>query len=280
MGVNRGQTVHVTSMETTFDEHLARWTLEPDGEPIATHSSRLLPVRRRGVAAMLKIAVEGEERRGAALMEWWDGDGAARVLAREGDALLLERAEGEASLAEMAREGRDDEATRILCEVATRLHAPRRRPPPELVPLAVWFRPLGPAAARHGGILERAAATARELLEAPRDRVVLHGDVHHGNVLDFGGRGWLVVDPKGLEGESGFELVNVLRNPGFETAAAPGRFARQADVIAEAARLDRERLMKWVLAFTGLSAAWILDDGDDPGEDLAFAGLAASQLAR
>ncbi|MGL1446712.1 aminoglycoside phosphotransferase family protein, partial [Vibrio parahaemolyticus] len=50
-------------------------------------------------------------------MEWWDGEGAARVLARDATALLLERATGTASLADMARSGQDDEACRILCGV-------------------------------------------------------------------------------------------------------------------------------------------------------------------
>lgn len=64
---------------------------------------------------MLKIAVEAEERWGAALMVWWGGEGAVRVLAHEGEALLLERASGEDSLVEMSRNGRDDEASRIIC---------------------------------------------------------------------------------------------------------------------------------------------------------------------
>ena len=72
---------------------------------------------------MLKIAVEAEERRGGKLMAWWDGDGAARVLAHDDDALLLERAEGMHALAEMALNGRDDEATHIICNVAAKLHA-------------------------------------------------------------------------------------------------------------------------------------------------------------
>src|SRR5690606_11837834 len=108
-----------------FDDYLARWHLTPDGTPIVTHSSRLLPVRRDGVPAMLKIALEGEERWGGFLMGWWRGDGAVRVLAHEDNALLMERAIGEASLAEMARNGRDDEASRIICTVAARLHAPQ-----------------------------------------------------------------------------------------------------------------------------------------------------------
>jgi streptomycin 6-kinase len=39
------------------------------------------------------------------------------------------------------------------------------------------------------------------LLTTQREKVVLHGDMHHGNVLNFGSRGWLAIDPKGLIGE-------------------------------------------------------------------------------
>jgi streptomycin 6-kinase len=266
-----------------FERYLARWDLEPDGAPLTTHSSRLLPVRRRhdGVAAMLKVALVPEERRGARLMRWWDGDGAARVLAHRGPALLLERIEGGASLAEMARNGRDDEASRILCVVAARLHAPRPRPLPPLVPLARWFEPLGPAATRHGGLLARAAAVARELLAEPREVVPLHGDLHHDNVLDAGPeRGWLAIDPKQVAGERGFDFANLFRDPDAATATAPGRLARQSWVVAEAAGLDRAWLLRWVLAFAGLSAAWMLDDGDEPLLDLTVATIAAAELAR
>ena len=263
-----------------FSPYLDRWNLMWDGNPIVTHSSRLLPVRHDGAPAMLKIATEPEERRGAETMLWWRGDGVARVLAHEGDALLMERATGERSLSEMARSGRDDEATRILCAAAARLHAPRSRPlPSSLVPLDIWFRELKPAAARYGGILAQAADMARDLLADQREVVLLHGDLHHGNVLDFGPRGWLAIDPKGLLGERTFDFVNLLRNPDDETALGPGRFARQATVIAEAAGLDRVRLLQWTVAFCGLSAAWILEDGDEPAADLAIAELAAREFS-
>ena len=263
----------------TFDDHLARWGLTADGEPIATRSSDLLPVRLAGMPAMLKIARETEERWGGLLMGWWGGDGAARVLAQEGDALLLERATGQGSLAETARCGRDDEASRIICAVAARLHAPRRCPPPELIPLPRWFEALEPAAAWHGGILSLAAATARELLAEPQEVVVLHGDIHHGNVLDFGARGWLAIDPKRLAGERGFDFANLFCNPDLLIATAPGRLARQASVVAEAAGLDRPRLLRWILAWAGLSAAWLLEDGETAKIPLAVAGLAAAELA-
>jgi streptomycin 6-kinase len=263
-----------------FDHYLARWGLIPDGEPIITRSSRLLPVHQGEAPAMLKIAVEAEERRGAALMVWWNGEGAARVLAHDGDALLMERAIGEASLVEMARNGRDDQASRILCAVAAKLHAPRDCPPPStVVPLSRWFEALDPAASKHGGILSKAAATARKLLAEPQEVVVLHGDIHHDNVLDAGPCGWLAIDPKGLVGERGFDFANIFCNPDLEVATAPGRLARQASVVAETAGLERVRLLKWILAYAGLSAAWILGDGEWPELDLAVAELAASELA-
>jgi streptomycin 6-kinase len=257
---------------------LARWDLVLDGEAITTPSSFLLPVRHHGEPAMLKIAREEEERRGGRLMAWWDGDGAARVLAHDDQALLLERATGPRTLVAMVAAGADDEASRILCAVAARLHAPRRGRPPELAPLSHWFEALSPAAGVHGGLLAQADAAARELLATPREAVVLHGDIHHGNVLDAGARGWVAVDPKGLLGERTFDFVNILRNPDAATALAPGRFGRQIDVLADAGALDRHRLLKWTLAFAGLSASWHLADREPADLDLAIAGLAAAAL--
>src|SRR3546814_969516 len=60
-----------------------------------------------GTPAMLKLSRDAEARDGWVLLDWWDGDGAARVLARDGAALLLERATGTASLSDMARSGAD-----------------------------------------------------------------------------------------------------------------------------------------------------------------------------
>ena len=262
----------------TPDTWLARWELVPDGEAITTPSSLLLPVRRHGAPAMLKIARAEEERRGGRLMAWWDGDGAARVLAQDDRALLLERVTGPRTLAAMVAVGGDDEASRILCTVADRLHASRRGPPPELVPLSSWFEALAPAARIQGGLLVEADAAARALLAEPREPVVLHGDIHHGNVLDAGARGWLAIDPKGLWGERTFDFVNILRNPDAAIALAPRRFERQVAVLTNAASLDRRRLLEWTLALAGLSASWHLADGEPADLDLAVAGFAAAAL--
>ena len=264
-----------------FDTYIARWELVPDGAPIITHSSRLLPVIYRGEKAMLKVAVEAEEQLGGILMEWWDGDGAARVFRHDRPALLIERAQGSRSLHEMAKTGRDDEATRILCETAARLHAARNKPLPELLPLSQWFVELRETAEKYGGVILKSAAIARGLLADQREITALHGDLHHDNVLDFGKRGWLAIDPKRLIGERGFDFANIFCNPDFEVASAPGRLARQASIVAEAAGIERRRLLQWILAYVGLSAVWILNSGEEErlDIDLAVAEIAAQALA-
>jgi streptomycin 6-kinase len=268
-----------------FDDHLRAWDLVPDGAPIITRASRLLPVRQQGVPAMLKIADHDDERIGGAVMQWWGGEGAARVLARDGIAILLERAEGTASLALMARTGRDDEACKILCDVAAQLHAPRSNPPPRLLPLAKWFRDLEPAAAKYGGILVESAAAAKALLVDPHDVGVLHGDLHHNNVLDFGARGWLAIDPKHLIGERAFDYANIFTNPDLDhpqwpVATVPKRFAQRLAIVTNAAKIERTRMLRWILAWTGLSAAWYLGDGDPAEVDLRVAEMASAELNR
>lgn len=267
-----------------FAPYLARWRLVPDGDPIATRAARLLPVRWHGAPAMLKLSIAEEERLGAEVMRYWDGGGAARVLACEGNALLLERATGSASLSGMAQTGQDDEACRILCRTAARLHAPRAAAPPALTPLVQWFRGLAPAASAHGGLLSRCAQAADGLLRDQREVVVLHGDLHHGNVLDFGERGWLAIDPKHVMGERGFDFAVLFANPDLAdltrpVATDPGRFARRLEVVAQAAGLDRLRLLHWILAWAGLSAAWFLEDGDPLAQtSLRIAQLAAAEI--
>ncbi len=103
---------------------------------------------------------------------------------------------------------------------------------------------------------------------------------HHGDVLDFGVRGWLAIDPKRVRGERGYDYANLICNPDLPTATDPKRLRRQLQVISEAAGLDRQRLLQWVLAFAGLSAAWFLEDDalEQASGQLKVAQIAASML--
>jgi len=265
--------------------YLDRWQLIADGAPIVTPRAVLLPVRHERRAAMLKVATDAEEKFGNLLLSWWAGDGAAAVFAASDDAILMERAMGKRSLTAYAQDGRDDEATEILCDVVAGLHRPRSAPLPELVPLDIWFADLFPAAATHGGILARAAATAQTLLADQRDLRPLHADIHHDNVLDFEERGWLAIDPKRVIGEAGYDYANIFCNPDMDhpvppVSVLPERFQQRLKIIASRSGIPRRRLAEWILAYTGLSAAWIINDGDDPVVDLTVAAFAATELDR
>ena len=267
-----------------FSPWLTRWTLEPAGEPIRTHASRLLPVLQDGRPAMLKLPEIEDERRGYLPLEYWNGDGTARLLARSenGEAMLIERATGRRSLAAMARSGAagDDEATAILCDAIAALQKPRGPAPSGLIPLETWFKDLFLMAQQHGGILARAAAVANELLPAQREIVPLHADLHHDNVLDFEARGWLAIDPKSVIGDRAFEYTILfcdpdLADPQPPVATLPGRFERRLEIVLAKSELERQRLLKWILAWCGLSAAWFLED-EDP---LAQINLAVAERA-
>lgn len=260
---------------------LQRWELMEDGAPFQTPTSVLQRVRlKNGACAFLKLALCKEERQGAALLRWWQGEGAVRVLAQHGTLLLLEGACGVRSLSQMAQNGEDDAASRILCHVATRLHGRVAAHPPKLIPLSRCFHALALAAATQGGIFQELSAIAHSLLAKPQQIVLLHGDLHHENVLDAGERGWLCIDPKGYLGERGFDHANIFCNPDYPTATQPERFERRVQIVAEAARLEGHRLLSWIAAWAGLSAAWHMADGGNADTALAVAALALRALRR
>lgn len=167
---------------------------------------------------------------------------------------------------------------------AARLHAPRRGPLPDLHPLETWFQPLFQASTGQSA-LALAADTARQLLATPHTVCPLHGDLHHENVLDFGERGWLAIDPHGLLGERTFDYANIFTNPDLSDpsrplAIMPGRLEARLDVVIKATGIEPGRLLRWIVAWTGLSAAWFIGDGDDKGAaiDLRINAMALQLL--
>lgn len=271
-----------------FEPWLARWHLVPDGTPFRTHASRLLPVLQGGAPAMLKLPEAEDERLGYRLLAWWGGDGAARLIAQagEGSAMLIERATGPVSLSAMARSGAkgDDEATAILCDAIAGLQKPRGTAPTGLIPLDIWFKDLFPTAAKHGGLLARAATEANALLPAQQDILPLHADLHHDNVLDFESRGWLAIDPKSVIGDRAFEYTILFCDPDLAdlepaVAVAPGAFERRLEIVLAKSGLERQRLLRWIIAWCGLSASWFLEDDDPLAEiNLTILGKAAAAL--
>lgn len=256
-----------------YSEH---WGLTPDGPVLHTSSSTLAPVRHQEMPAMLKIAHTAEEQIGNGLMVWWDGAGAAPVLAHDGQALLMRRATGPRTLHDMSRHGQDGEATSLLCNALAKLHAPHPGSLPALTPLAQWFQDLLAIDVGSHPALRHSVLTAQRLLAQPQDEGVLHGDMHHGNLLDFGEPGWLAIDPKGLYGEHGFDYANLFCNP--EPAMDARAFATRLEHSARISGLDRRRLLEWIVAWSGLSALWLLQDDEDASGRLLVGKMAAQEL--
>lgn len=268
----------MTWQPATLEEYLQRWRLTPASAAYSTPSSHLQPVLHHGERAMLKVARIEEEANGCRLLAWWSGNGAARVLELDGHAAVLEW--GGASLVPGSAAD-DDRATSILCSVAATLHAASDRGfstrPGGLVPLDAWFRSLFARGGSDGPYAD-GAAIARRLIARGGHTVVLHGDLHHGNVLDFGARGWLATDPKYLVGNRVFDYTNILCNPDQEFAES--RFDRRVDLICRLADIPERELLEWTVAWTALSASWFADDGrsDEEQRVLRIGALARARL--
>ena len=99
--------------------------------------------------------------------------------------------------------------------------------------------------------------------------------MHHGNVLDSE-RGWLAIDPKGLIGDRGYDYANLFCYP-WDCAEAPSRFGRRARIVSALANLALPRLLNWVIAYTGVTAACALVDGKDPRRALEILEIALAE---
>ena len=112
-------------------------------------------------------------------------------------------------------------------------------------------------------LVELAEALFAELLGSMAEPVLLHGDLHHDNILTAERQPWLALDPKGLVGEPAYEVGALLRNPfpRLITVPQPGRIlARRVDQLAQELGFERERITGWGVAQAVLSAWWSIED--------------------
>lgn len=213
-------------------------------------------------------AARHESDAAAAFLRWRDGHGAVRLICDDGELSLYEWA-GETSLHAFALEHGDDDACEIAADVVARLHAPSPvTPPARLKPLRAHFSSLFDAAgatvpAGYGQHLRATAALAESLLASQRDAKPLHGDIHHDNIL-LGARGWLAIDAKGLIGDPAYDAANLFQNPvGHACRQDPARIANLARAMATATGREIAAVLEYALAYSGLSIAWWLEDGND-----------------
>lgn len=207
----------------------------------------------------------------------FDGCGAARLFDADAarGALLLERLEPGTPLTALCEED-DGAATAVAAAVIGRLNRAGRHQPPRRPTAADWGQGFARCRAHFGGygpfppkVFEEAESLYAELLNTSAPPILLHGDLHHGNILAAEREPWLAIDPQGLAAEPAYEVGALLRNPMPQLLRWPDpvrvterRIAQLSDELG----FERARVRGWGLAQAVLSAWWSIEDEGELGE--------------
>jgi len=264
-----------------------RWGTVLTGAVYESPTSRVFFGRRGGSDVVLKVPdPDSDEANSLAALLHFGGSGAVRVLEHDAGAMLLERAMPGRPLTDLVVAGRDDDATAVLCDVVAALHCCdlRNDVANRFPTIEDWGSELqcyrDGAGIIPAGLIERATAVFAELAGPQGPRRLLHGDLHHHNILFDDRRGWVAIDPKGVVGESAYEIGAALRNP----TSDPARFAarpiieRRIAIVCERLNFDPMRVLHWAFAQGVLSAVWRVADGRDPERGLATANAILPML--
>src|SRR5215211_121861 len=219
-------------------ECVEQWSLEL-GEPVDTGHSFVAPAGD----SFLKVNFpDDESEHEAEALARWNGARAARLVAWDHTrrALLVERLRPGTQLWEVP----DDTATEIAAGVLEQLWIPAGPP----------FRRLEDEAARWADELvnrpyeRRLIDVAVEFLRAAgptqRESILLHQDLHGGNVL-LSQRGWLAIDAKPLVGDREFDVASLIRD---RRPATKRQMERRLSYLVDRLGLDAERTRGWAIA--------------------------------
>lgn len=161
-------------------------------------------------------------------------------------------------LARFVHDGQEDLATREMARLIGRLPyvkaASLKIPVPHLSTLIPSFKFLEGQIDKK--LLEKGRGLFSELSTPSSDDVLLHGDLHHDNVISSE-QGWKVIDAHGYTGdresEPGVMIYNPLEwnPPSFKKA-----LERKLSILFEELPFDAKRVHAWTFAKTMLSMAW------------------------
>ena len=234
-----------------------QWALQLQPPFPDSYVSLVLPATRAdGSAAVLKIQFpDRETEHEATALAAWAGNGAVRLLACDEDrhALLLERCEPGTPLSARATA----EGLGVLGRLLPRLWVPAPPGIRSLADEAAWWSDRLVATWERAGrpfdveLIDAALEALDWLPQTQGEKVLLHQDLHPGNVLAAHREPWLVIDPKPLAGEREFALAPVVR--AAELGHSRTLTIARLDELSRMLHLDRERARAWALAQT---VAW------------------------
>ncbi len=223
-----------------------------------------------GEAWVLKLCVPNPELTGEILaLRHFDGQGAVKVIHSDPQAgvLLNERLQPGTPLSAVED---DQQATRIAAGVMKSLwrEVPEE---PGLRTVAHLGKGLQRLRQRFDGgcgpfpseLVELAESQLAQAQAAPVQPRLLHGDLHHDNILFDEHRGWLAIDPAGILGDPGYEVGSLLFNrlPGTPRRAdLPRLLRRRLQLLSEELGIPLEQLQRWGIFKCVLSGWWDFED--------------------
>ena len=156
----------------------------------------------------------------------------------------------------------DTHSLEIACELMQQLHripAPAEGIFPSLADRVVlldknWNIP--------NHYLQKARILKKQLLATAPQSVLLHGDFHHGNILQHGDA-WIVIDPQTVMGDPSYEIAIFICNPFRELIESPDAHNIITCRIAFAAKklaINPARIQGWTFVHSVLAWAWSLED--------------------
>lgn len=170
----------------------------------------------------------------------------------------------------------DEEATRIICRVIRGLQSTQK----QLLScksLSELSKSLPILQGRiDNKLLSQAMTWFDELTTNQTQNVLLHGDLHHDNILSCGSD-WKVIDPHGYTGDPAFEVGAMIYNPMdcFPSDRPLSKvIERRFKILAEELPFDKQRIKMSTFCMTLLSISWTVEDRHSvPAFDLEIANI-------
>ena len=234
-----GGAAWVAELPRLAAECAEQWSLRLE-QPFDAAFSLVIPAGE--VVLKLNPPGEPESEHEADAFERWDGHGTVKLIARDDarSALLVERCRPGTQLWALPDEAATEIAAGVLEQLWVSADAPFRRLEDEA---ARWADEL-PARGLDGDLVGRTVSFLREAAPTQREAVLLHQDLHGGNVLESA-RGWLAIDAKPLVGEREFDVASLIRD---RRPASKQQLERRLAYLVDRLELDPERARGWAIA--------------------------------
>jgi streptomycin 6-kinase len=103
-----------------------------------------------------------------------------------------------------------------------------------------------------------------ELISSTKEGKLIHGDLHHDNILMAQREPWLAIDPKGLIADPVYETAAMIRNPNQSELIKKDNLEeilkKRILILSQELNFDPQRILKWGVTQTILSAVWTIED--------------------